>query len=117
MQFVDFGELLALHDLRVLKTLRQAAVVVEQRGVVLQHAAFYFEIVDASREGIGKRLEDEKRKRLAVVVFALDAVALAFRLFETDLRMLVRMRKGVGDKGEQAGGANIAQRGNHQHDA
>ncbi len=98
VQFVDFRELLALHYLRVLKAFRQAAVVVHQRGVILQHAAFYFEIVDSSRKGIGKSLEDEKRKRLAIVVFPLDAVTLAFGLFEADLRVLIGMREDIGDE-------------------
>src|SRR6202030_4627485 len=67
VQLMDLGELLALHDLRVLKPLWQAAIVVEQRGVVLQHAALYLEIVDAARKRIGEGLENEKRKRLGVL--------------------------------------------------
>ncbi len=98
VQLMDFGELLSLHYLRVLKALWQAAVVVEQRGVVFQHAALDLEIVDAAGEGIGEGLEDEERKRLAVVVLALDTVALALRLLEADLRMLVGMREDIGDK-------------------
>src|SRR5579864_2824720 len=114
MQLLDFGELLALHHLGVLKALREAPVVVEQRGVVLEHAAFYLEIIDAPGEGIGKGLENEQGKRLGVVVLTLDAIALALGFREADLRMLVGMGENVGDKREQTGGADIAQAGNHQ---
>src|SRR5229473_2049940 len=59
MQFCNFAEQLALHDLRVLKTFRRVAVEIHERGVVLENPALYFEIVDAPRERIGERLEHE----------------------------------------------------------
>ncbi len=77
MQFRHFGELLALHDLGVLEAFGQAAIVVQQRGVIFQHAAHHLEIVDAPGERIGQRLEDEQRKRLGVVEFAGDGLAFA----------------------------------------
>ena len=49
MKLLHFNELFTLHDLRVLKSLRHVAVVIHQRGVIFQHAAHHFEIVDAAR--------------------------------------------------------------------
>ena len=60
VEFADLGELFALHDLDVLKTLGKIAVVVEQGRIVFQNAAFHFEIVDAAGERIGEGLEDEE---------------------------------------------------------
>src|SRR5712691_7665847 len=81
VEFADLRELFALHDLDVLKTLGKIAVVVEKGCIVFQNAAFHFEIVDAAGERIGKRLEDEEREWLAVVVFALDAGVFATGIF------------------------------------
>ena len=67
MQLGHFGELLALHDLNVLEALGQTAIVIQEGGVIFQHAAHHFEIVDAAGEGIGERFENEKRKRLGIV--------------------------------------------------
>src|SRR6266853_1424573 len=78
----DLSELLALNDLDVLETFRKVAVVIDQRGVVFQHAAFHLEIVDAPRKWICQRFENKKRQRLTVVVFALNAVAFAAGILE-----------------------------------
>ena len=59
-------------DLRVLEALGRALAEIRDGGVVLQDAAFHLEIVDAAGEGIRKGFEDKDRKRLGVVVFALD---------------------------------------------
>ena len=93
MQLSDFGELLALHNLNVLQAFGNVAVVVLKRGIVFEYAAFHLEVIDASRERIGEGFEHKKRNRLAIVVFALDAVSLAAWFFVTDLGMFVRMRK------------------------
>src|SRR5205823_11105950 len=69
--------------------------------IFFEHAAFHFEIVDAAGERIGEGLEHENGSRLGVVVFALDAVALASRVLVADLGVLVRMRKRVGEKRKQ----------------
>src|SRR6266436_3948361 len=114
MKLTDFGELLALNNLNMLETFREVAIVIDERGVVFQDAAFYLEIVDAASEGISKCLEDKEGKRLAVIVLALDAVALAAGLLETYLRVLVGMRENIGKEREQAGGADIVDRRSHQ---
>jgi len=66
-------------------------------------------------KGSARRLENEERKRLAVVILPLDTVAFAFGILVSDLRMLIGMRKGVGEKCEQAGGADVVKRGDHQN--
>ena len=114
MQLLNFRELFALHHLRVLKAFRGAAVVIQQRRVIFQNTALHLEIVDSPREGIGQRLENEDRKRLAIVVFAVHLVALASGLPEANLGMLIRMREDIGQKCQQARGPHVAQRGNHQ---
>src|SRR5882762_106465 len=114
MKLADFGELLALNNLDMLEAFREVAIVIDERGVVLQDAAFDLEIVDAAREEIGKRLKDKEGKRLAVVVPALDAVALAAGLLETYLRVLIGVGEDVSEEGEQAGSANVMDRGGHQ---
>src|SRR5207245_2578400 len=101
-----FGELLALNYLGMLEAFRKTAIVIDQRGVIFQDTAFYLEIVDAARKRIGKRFKDEKRKRLSIVVLAFDAITLAPGFFEANLCVLIRMREGVGQKSEQAGGAD-----------
>src|SRR5712664_4273636 len=98
----------------MLEAFLDAAVVIVERGVVFQHAALYFEIVDAARKRIGEGFENEERKRLAVVILALDTVAFAIGILVSDLRMLIGMRKGVGKKREQAGRTDVVQRGHHQ---
>ncbi len=65
--------------------------------------------------GSASVLKTKTRDGLVVVVFALDAIAFACRLVEADLRMLVGMREAIGDKGEQAGGSDVVQRGDHQY--
>ena len=72
--------------MNVLEAFRDVAIEILQRGVIFQNAAFHFEIVDASGEGVGERFEDEDGKRLRVVVFAFDAIALAAGFLETKLR-------------------------------
>src|SRR5258706_3756952 len=99
----------------MLEAFRKVAIVIDERGVVFQHAALYLEVVDAARERIGKRFEDKEGKRLAVIVLALKAVALAAGVLEADLGVLIGVRERVSKKSEQAGGADIAQRGGHQH--
>ena len=113
MQLADFGELLALHHLDVLQALWCVAIVVLKRGIVLEDAAFHLEVVDAPGERIGEGLEHKERNRLAVVVLAFDAIALSAGIFVADLRMLVGMRKRIGQKGEQAGGGDVVRRGSH----
>ena len=93
VQFRHFGQLFALHHLNVLKAFRQRAIVIQQRGVIFQHAAHHFEIVDAPGKRIGQRFEHKQRKRLGIVVFPLDAIAFPARLLESDMRMLVGMRE------------------------
>ncbi len=115
MQLTDFGELFALNDLDMLEALWNIAIVIEERGIVFQNAAFHFEIVDAARKGVGERLEDKKGERLAVVVFALDTVAFSARLFVGDLAVLVRVGESISKKREQAGGADIVQARGHHH--
>src|SRR5947207_12133095 len=101
MQFADFRQLFSLHDLNVLEPFLRTPREIGERSVVFQNAALHLEIVDAARKGIGKRFEDEERKWLAVVVFALDAIALSAGFLKPFLRMLVGMRKHVGKKREQ----------------
>ena len=113
VQLADFGELLALHHLDVLQALWCVAIVVLKRGIVLEDAAFHLEVVDAPGERIGEGLEHKERNRLAVVVLAFDAIALSAGIFVADLRMLVGMRKRIGQKGEQAGGGDVVRRGSH----
>ncbi len=115
MKLADFGELLALNDLDMLETFRKVAIVIDKRGVIFQYAAFYLEVVYAAGERIGKRFENKEGKRLAVIVLALDAVTFAAGIFEADLGVLIRVRENVSKKSEQAGGADIVQRGSHQH--
>src|SRR5712664_2633856 len=98
----------------MLEALLDAAVVIVERGIVFQHAALYFEIVDAARKRIGDGFENEKRKRLAVVILAFDTVAFAIGILVSDLRMLIGMRKGVGKKREQPGRTEAEQRAHHQ---
>src|SRR5229473_7059307 len=114
VEFADFGELLALYSLDMLEALRNIAIVIAERGVIFQHSALYLEIVNAPRERVGKRFEHKERKRLAVVVLALDAVALAGGLFEADLGVLIGVRENVGEESEQAGSADVVERGSHQ---
>ena len=114
MQFADFRQLFSLHDLNVLEPFLRTPREIGERSVVFQNAALHLEIVDAARKRIGKRLENEKRKRLAVVVFALDAIALSAGLLKSFLRVLVGMRKHVGKKCEQTCRSDILRRGNHQ---
>src|SRR5208337_435251 len=115
VELLIFGELFPLHDHGVLKTLRNIAIEIEKRGVVLEDTALDLEIVNAAGERIGKSLENEEGKRLGVVVLAVDAIALAAGFLEADLRMLVRMRENIGEKGEQASAADIPRGGDHQH--
>src|SRR2546426_11053214 len=98
----------------MLKAFGKIAIVIDERGVIFQYAALYLEIVDAAGERIGKRFENKERKRLAIIVLALEAVAFAAGLFEADLGVLIRVREYVGEESEQAGGADIVQRGSHQ---
>src|SRR5260370_32675308 len=81
---------------------------------MFQQAALSLEVVDAARERIGKSFEDKDGKRLAVIVLALKAVALAAGVFEADLGVLIGVRENVSKKSEQAGGADIVQCGGHQ---
>src|SRR5258708_16401003 len=90
VKLANFGELLALNDLDMLEAFRKVAIVIDERGVVFQHAALYLEVVDAARERIGKSCEDKDGKRLAVLVLALKAGALCARAFETDLGVVIR---------------------------
>src|SRR4029077_12238649 len=99
----------------MLEAFGKTAIVIHERSVIFQNAAFHFEIVDAPREWIGKRLKNKDGKRLCVVVFALYAVALAARLLEAHLGVLIGMRENVRQESEQAGGANVVERGNHQN--
>src|SRR5260370_36815251 len=98
----------------MLEAFRKVAIVIGERGVILQYTAFYLEIVDAAREKIGKRFEDKEGEGLAVVVLALEAVALAAGLPEANLGVLIGMRESVGEESEQAGGADVMERGCHQ---
>src|SRR5258708_23063763 len=95
VKLANFGELLALNDLDMLEAFRKAAIVIDERGVVFQHAALYLEVVDAARERIGQRFEYKEGKRLAVIVLALKAIALASRVFEADLGVVIRVRANV----------------------
>src|SRR5260370_36304132 len=81
---------------------------------MFQQASIYLEVLDAARESIGKSFEDKDGKRLAVIVLARKAVALAAGVFEADLGVLIGVRENVSKKSEQAGGADIVQRGGHQ---
>src|SRR5260370_34621345 len=103
MQFRNFAEQLALHDLRVLKTFRRIAVEIHERGVVLENPALYFEIVDAPCERIGQRLVHKKREWLPVIIFSFHTVALAGLLLEDHLRWIVRGRRGGGADSNRAG--------------
>src|SRR6266700_615849 len=114
VKLANFRELLTLNDLNMLEAFRNVAIVIGERGVISQDSALYLEIVDTSREWIGKRLEDEEGKRLAIVVLAVDAVALAAGLLEADLRVLIGMRERVGEEREEAGGADVVKSGSHQ---
>src|SRR5262249_34613043 len=101
MQLLNFGELFALHQHGVLKTLWSAAIEILDSRVVLEHAALHLKIIDAACEGVGKSLENEDRKRLRIVVLAVDAVALAAGFLEADLGMLVGMRENIREEGEK----------------
>src|SRR5258706_5244983 len=114
MKLADFGELLALNNLDMLETFREVAIVIDERRVIFQDAALDLEIVDPACEGIRKCLEDKEGKRLAVVVLALNPVALAAGLLEADLCVLIGVREDVSEEGEQAGSANVMDRGGHQ---
>src|SRR5258708_29375132 len=115
VKLADFRELLALHGLDVLKALGQAAIVIDERGVIFQDAALYLEIVDAAGERVRKRFEDKEGKRLAVVVLALEAVSLAASVLEADLGMLMCVPKNVGEKSEQASRADVVEPGSHEN--
>ena len=84
----------------MLEAFRKVAVVIDERGVVFQYSALHLEIVDAARERISQRLENEEGQGLAVVVFAFDAVALAPGLLEADLRVLIGMGERIREKGK-----------------
>jgi len=84
----------------VLEALRNVAIEVLERGVVFEDAAFHLEIVDTAGKSVGEGFEGEDRERLRVVVLAVDAVALATRILETELRVLVGMRENIGKKRE-----------------
>src|SRR6266851_1420728 len=114
VQLTDFDELLALHDLDMLKALQNVAIVIGESGVIFQDSALHLEVVDAAGERIGKRFEDEEGERLAVVVLAIEAIALAAGVFEAYLGVLIRVGESVSKKSEQAGGADVAKRGSHQ---
>ena len=107
--------LLTLHDLNVLEALRQIAIVIHQRGVIFQHAAHHFEIVDASGERIGQRFENEERKRLRIVKLVRDGVAFAGGILVRDDGMLIGMRENIGDERKQADASDIVQRRGHQY--
>ncbi len=115
MQLLNLRELFALHNHGVLKTFRNVAGKVLQRHVVLQYAALHLEIVDASGEGIRERLEHKQREWLGVVVFALDAIALAAGFLMAHHGVLVGMREYICQEGQQAGAAHVARGRNHQH--
>src|ERR1041385_8965006 len=115
MKLMYLRELLALHHLRVLKTLTGCAVVVEQHRVIFQDAALHLEVIDSAREWVGQRFENEQWQRLGIVVFALNPVALSLRLPKANLRMLVGMWKHIGQERKQTRCAYIAQSGHHQH--
>src|SRR5215813_12976410 len=100
VKFAHFRKLLPLDDLNVLETLLGIAGEIGQCRVVFQHAAFHFEIVDAARKRVGQRLEYKERKRLAVIIFALDTIALAAHFLESFLRVLIGMRKHIGEERE-----------------
>src|SRR5260370_30161351 len=114
VKLANLSELLALNDLDMMEAFRKVAIVIDERGIVFQYAALYLEVVDAARERIGKSFEDKDGKRLAVMVLALDAIAFAAGVFEADLGVLIGVRENVSKKSEQAGGADIVQRGGHQ---
>ena len=114
VELAHFRELLALHDLDVLEALWDAAIVIVERGIIFQHAALYLEIVDAARECISESLENEERKRLAVIVLAFNTVAFAIRILVSDLRMLIGVRESVGKKSKQARVPMLCSR-NHQN--
>src|SRR2546422_5891378 len=95
----------------MLKAFGKIAIVIDKRGVIFQYAALYLEIVDAAGERIGKRFEDKERKRLAIIVLALEAVAFAAGLFEVDLGVLCRGRGYGGEERGQAGGGRILECG------
>ena len=94
----------------MLKAFRDAAVEILQRGIILQHSALHLEIIDAPGKRIGERLEHEQRKRLTVIILALDALTFAVRLREAHLRVFIRMREHIGHKRQQAGGSYIARK-------
>src|SRR5712664_144085 len=114
VKLADFDELLALNDLDMLKAFRNVAIVIGESGVIFQDSALHLEVVDAAGERIGKRFEDEEGERLAVVVLAIEAIALAAGVFEAYLGVLIRVGESVSKKSEQAGGADVAKRGSHQ---
>src|SRR5207237_9784169 len=100
VKLAHFRELLALNNLDMLEAFRKVAVVIDKRGVVFQYSALHLEIVDAARERISQRLENEEGQGLAVVVFAFDAVALAPGLLEADLRVLIGMGERIRETGK-----------------
>src|SRR5260370_11136518 len=100
VKLADFRELLTLNDLDMLEAFGKVAIVIGERGVIFQDAALHFEVVDTSRERIGQRFEDKEGERLAIVILALDAVALAAGLLEADLGVLIGMGKCVGEEGK-----------------
>src|SRR5260370_3463158 len=77
VQLADFDELLALNDLDMLEAFRNVAIVIGESRVIFQDSALHLEVVDAAGERIGKRLEHKEGERLAVVVLAIEAIALA----------------------------------------
>src|SRR5260370_26806933 len=109
-----FGALLALNGLDMLQALRKVAIVIRESGGIFQDTALYLEIIDAAGERVGKRLEDKEGKRLAVVVFSLDAIALAAGILEADLRVLIGMRERVGKDSKQAGVGDVVETRRHQ---
>ena len=60
MQLRHLCELFTLGNLNVLEALRNVAIVVQERGVIFQHSAHHFEVVDAPGEGVRECFEDEE---------------------------------------------------------
>ena len=115
VQFADLRQRLPLHDLDMLHAFLRTAIEIRDRCVILQHAAFYFEIVDSSGKRVGHGLEHKKRKRLRVVIFPFHTFAFASRLCVTFFGVLIRMRKNIGKERQQATVPDVMRSRNHQH--
>ena len=115
MHFRHFHAGLALHHLDVLEPFGGRAVEIHERGVVLQNAAHHLEVADAPRERVGQRPEDEDRKRRGIGHLALGHVPFSGGLLMAAGLARSRMGKNVHDEIQQAGAADILQRGSAQY--